>query len=306
MKNTALLIVNPNSSKGKGRIKAKEIISYFKEKDFCFEECHTTCSGHAESLAYEGAKKGYGTIVAVGGDGTVNEVLNGIMKSGCGDKVKMGIVPTGRGNDFAWCAAIPTDTKKAAEIVMSGEARPTDVGICVGTDNEEGRYFFNGTGFGFEPMVNFKASGYKNLNGMPSYIAAFISILFNPPKGYKLRMTVDGEERVISTQQVSVANGIRMGSAFKLAPQAEIDDGKLDLMYTNRICLGLSLIGLVVKFLGGKVGKDKKTFTYMNVEKVTIEADEKVLPAHSDGEVFTKAGDSFSLEVVPGAIALLR
>ncbi len=306
MKERTLLIVNPNSSKGKGQRKAKEISSYFREAGFAFDLALTKKEGHAESLALEGASKGYGTIVAVGGDGTVNEVLNGIMKSGCNDKLKMGIIPTGRGNDFAWCAGIPTDSSKAADMIMKGDAKLTDVGVCVGTDNENGRYFFNGTGFGFEPIVNFKASSYKNLNGMPSYIAAFLSIVFNPPLGYKLRMTVDGEERVVSTQQISVANGIRMGSAFKLAPNAKIDDGKLDLMYTNKICKGFSLIALVLKFLTGKIATDRKSFTYMNVEKVSIKAESPVVPAHSDGEVFTKAGDSFDLEVVAGAIALIR
>ena len=306
MSNSVLLIVNPNSSKGKGSKKAAELTKYFKEKHYGYDEVHTTGIGHAEALACNAVKKGYDTIIAVGGDGTVNEVLNGIMKSGLNDKVKMGIIPTGRGNDFAWCAGIPTDTQAAADLIIKGSCKKTDVGVCFGTDNEDGRYFFNGTGFGFEPMVNFVASEFKRLNGMPSYIAAFLKILMKPPKGYKLKMTIDGEVRVVSTQQVSVANGIRMGSAFKLAPNAEIDDGKLDLMYTNKICTGFSLIALVIKFLSGKVSTDKKAFTYMNAKKVELEADSLVVPAHSDGEVFTKAGDKFSLEIVPGAIALFR
>lgn len=306
MKQRALLIINPNSSKGKGEKKAKEVISYFEKSGFLFDAVYTTGMSHAEKLAFDGAKKGYGTIVAIGGDGTVNEVLNGIMKSGCNESVKMGIIPTGRGNDFAWCVNIPTDTESAAKIVVDGASKPTDVGICKGTDNEDGRYFFNGTGFGFEPIVNFKASGYKRINGMPSYIVAFLSILMDPPEGYRLEMTIDGEKRVVSTQQVTVANGIRMGSAFKLAPCAKIDDGKLDLMYTNKICKGLSLIALVIKFLGGKIASDKKSFTYINAERITIEAESAEVPAHSDGEVFTKAGQRFELEIVPKAIALLR
>lgn len=306
MKNSTLLIINPNSSKGKGKKKAEFLARYFAEKKYEYDEIYTIGMGHAKQLACDAVKRGYSTIVAVGGDGTVNEVLNGIMKSGESSKVRMGIIPTGRGNDFAWCAGIPTDTKIAADMVIEGKTKPTDVGLCVGTDNEDGRYFFNGTGFGFEPMVNFVASEFKHLNGMPSYIAAFLKILANPPKGYNLKMTVDGEEMQISTQQVSVSNGIRMGSAFKLTPKAKIDDGKLDLMYTNKLCKGFSLLSLVIKFLGGKVATDKEFFTYINVKKVSIVADSPVVPAHSDGEVFTKRGDKFDLEIVPSAINLIR
>lgn len=302
-----LLIVNPEASKGKGRKKAKEICKYLERNHLKFATIFTSGKGHAEQLALKGAKDGYHKIVAVGGDGTVNEVINGIMRSGLSDKVKMGIIPIGRGNDFAWVCGIPKNTKKAVALISQGEGKKTDVGFCYGPDRPEGMYFLNGAGFGFEPMVNFKAMEYPKLNGMPSYIVAFIWMLKHYPDGYKIKMTLDSaEEKFVTTQQISVANGIRMGSMFKMTPNAVIDDGKLDLMFTNNPLKGLGIISMVCRFFMGAQTKDKENFTYLNVSKIEIEGDQANIPVHLDGEVYSKNVRKATIEIRSSAIELLR
>lgn len=299
-----LLIINPHASKGKGEHKAKKIGDYFKKHNIPCLIAYTLGEGHAEKLASAGIANGFRCIVAAGGDGTVNEVLNGIMRSGRND-ITMGIIPIGRGNDFAWAAKIPSDIYKAADMIISRKSRPCDVGICRGDGQKDGKYFLNGTGFGFEPMVNFRAMKYKHLNGFPSYIVAFLYCLKNPPKGYSVTINADGREYKLKTQQISVANGIRMGGGFKMAPLAKLDDGVFDIMFPNREYKGLALIKLAIGFLKGKQVNDHCNFSYFNAEKVSIEVESKDVPVHSDGEVFTYGGGSFSLEILPAALSLI-
>ena len=305
-KRNVLLIINPNASKGKGEAKAKKIAELFSSQGVMCTTAYTVGPGHATKLAKSGVENGFREIVAAGGDGTVNEVLNGIMQSENHEGVKMGIIPVGRGNDFAWMAKIPTDMAKAVKIIVDGEAKSTDVGFGKGRRREEGLYFLNGMGFGFEPMVNYKAQEYKHINGMASYVVAFIWIVMNPPKPYSITLDLDGQKETLECQQISVNNGRRMGSSFHLTPRAEIDDGLFDVMNTTRPFLGLKLIRMVISFLRGAVLKDKEHFTYRNARKVIIDCTEPVVPAHADGETFTMGDDHFELEILPGAIDLFR
>lgn len=302
-----LLIINPNASKGRGRKSAKLIQGIFKERGRQCTVAYTKGAGHASILAKKGVQYEYKVIIAAGGDGTVNEVLNGIMSSGGSANVTMGIIPIGRGNDFAWCAGIPQTLEDAIDLIIKGESRPVDVGICKGTDHPNGMYFLNGTGFGFEPMVNFRAMEYTKLNGTLSYIAAFFYVLRHFPKPYHLSVSIDdGEEFTLDTQQFSVLNGKRMGASFVLGPRASINDGLFDIFYANRpFRARRDLIIAVLEFFRGAHIKDKDRFTYLRAWRVRISSDTPSVIAHSDGELFTKNGRSFFVEILPGALKLI-
>lgn len=303
MNTSALVVINPNASKGRGENKAKKISEYFRNAGWNCTIAYTQGIGHAEKLARSGAENGFKTIIAAGGDGTVNEVVNGIVRSG--KDVNMGVIPVGRGNDFAWVAGIPTDWKKASDLIINGAPIKTDVGHAKGTTAD--KYFLNGMGFGFEPMVNFRAQEYKHLNGMISYVAAFISVLMNPPKGYEVSMSLDGgEPKRFKTQQISINNGRRMGSSFLMTPKAEIDDGLLDFMFTNRLYKGFGLIGLVLKFFKGAMVTDKENFSYGNAKKVVLDVYGSGAVSHVDGEEFEREGNYFEIEILSSAINLYR
>ncbi len=306
MKDNILLIINPNASKGKGRKKAKRIKDIFALHGRQCAVAYTSGRGHAEKLAKSGVESGIRTIVAAGGDGTVNEVINGIMKARGHENVAMGIIPVGRGNDFAWIAGIPNNLEKAIDIILSNEPKLTDVGHAKGTDRERGVYFLNGMGFGFEPMVNFLAQDYRHLNGMASYIAAFIHMLFNPPKGYRMHVKIDDEEFDLVSQQFSCNNGRRMGSSFLMTPLALIDDGYLDYMYTKKLFKGFGLIKMAIRFLRGAMVTDKENFSYGKAKRVEITSDRDLIVSHVDGEEFSRKGKHFVMEILPSAIKLFR
>lgn len=302
-----LLIINPNASKGKGRKKAHDIRDLFKAGGRQCTVAYTSNPGHAERLAAKGMVYGYKEIIAAGGDGTVNEVVNGIMKSRKASSVSMGIIPIGRGNDFAWAAGIPANIEKAVNLILSHKARPVDVGVAKGPEYPDGMYFLNGTGIGFEPMVNFRASEYRYLNGMPSYIMAFFGILKNFPSPYHLQVEIDGKEFALDTQQFSILNGRRMGSAFILGPKAKIDDGVFDIMYVKKpIVTRGSLISAVLCFLRGAHVRDAEHFVYMNARKVRLQASENVMQIHCDGEAFSHEGRWIECEILPGILNLYR
>lgn len=299
-----LLIINPNASKGKGRSKAKEIKALFQEKGRECTVAYTRERGHAESLAHRGAVYGYSMIVAAGGDGTVNEVASGILRSG--KDIPFGIIPIGRGNDFAWIAGIPMKTKEAVELIVRGNVSRIDVGLCRGDAHPEGMYFLNGAGFGFEPMVNFRAMEYKHLNGMPSYAVAFIYLLRHLPKPYDITLKIDGNEQQLMTQQISICNGRRMGSAFMMAPKARIDDGLFDVMYTKHPIQRKGLMKAVLEFFRGAHVNDTELFAYTNARNVEIISADPVVESHCDGEVFSRTGLRFSITILPSALGLVR
>lgn len=299
-----LLIINPNASKGKGRHRAHEIRELLAGYGRACTVAYTREPGHARNLARRGASYGYRVIVAAGGDGTVNEVLNGIMHSGVSG-ISMGIIPIGRGNDFAWMAGIPSNAAEAARVIALSEPRPVDAGVCISPEHPDGMYFLNGTGFGFEPMVDFRAMGYRHLNGMLSYAVAFLYILRHPPKACHVSMEIDGSTVSVETQQISVCNGRRMGSAFIMAPIALIDDGKLDVVFTNHPLERMGLVKAVAAFFRGKQTTESQLFTYLRASRISIESSGD-LPVHCDGEVFTAAGRVFTLRVLPGALSLIQ
>lgn len=298
-----LLIINPNSRKGKGKEKARQIRDVFEAHSIAIDVAYTEGPGHAEELAYSGCGKGYTTIISAGGDGSMNEVLNGIMKSSRRDEVKLGIIPLGRGNDYAFSLGLPTDVRKATEVIINGNTRKVDCGETTDRKADRKYYYLNGNGFGFEPMVNHQAMQYKHLNGMPSYVVAFMGIMMHPPKPYNVTITTELETVHVQTQQISVCLGRRMGSAFMLAPSAVIDDGLFDLMYTKHPLTRFSLLGCVLQFLRGVHVNNHETFHCANVRHVEIEAEIADMTSHIDGEMIAVAsGQSYSIEMLEKAV----
>ncbi len=301
-KDRVFVIINPHASKGRGAGKAEKIRACFEEHGIHADFYLTKCENDGERAGLEACLKGYSSVVAAGGDGAVNEVVNGIMKSGT--DTKMGIIPLGRGNDFAWMAGIPSDITQAVQLIARRQARKIDVGYLEGGRFPEGRYFLNGTGFGFEPAINFKAAEYKHLNGMPSYIVAFFHCLLHLPSSYKVKMTIDGRTFNLESQQISVSNGRRMGSAFILAPHAVLDDGLLDVVFSNRPVVRREVIPMVLSFFRGT---QLETCSFMQEERgkeIIIESAEDNMKIHTDGEFVSLSADKCRVKLLPSSLNL--
>ncbi len=184
--------------------------------------------GHAIELTGRAVADGYEVIVAAGGDGTSNEVINGMMlakRAGVGSAV-MGVLPVGRGNDFAFSMYIPTDWKKAADLLMNPPRKPLDIGFVISEYFPDGRYFGNGVGIGFDAVVGFVAARSK-LSGIMSYLVAAIKTIYIFYTAPKVRVELDDRELTLNTLMVSIMNGRRMGEASRWRPSRKATMGFL-------------------------------------------------------------------------------
>ena len=304
MKKTSniLCILNPNASKGQAITKVDKIKESFRKRNQSVDIIFTSQRKQAITLALQGADEGYDVIIAAGGDGTVNEVANGILKS---DKSpSFGIIPIGRGNDFAYTANIPCDVDKAVDLILSSPATDIDVGLLYGKDAADGRFFINGAGMGFEPEVNFKASSYKHINGVTSYLLAFLHCFCFIPKPYDIEMRVDDKNINLKTQQISICNGRRMGGAFIMGPRAIINDGKLDVVYANRPLKRLEITRLALRFFSGTQLKSKY-MDMLNAESVVdIKSARAEMKIHVDGEEISRDAAFCRIEMVKKGLRL--
>lgn len=301
-----LVILNPNAAKGKTAGKQEEIVRHLSAGGFSCTVARTGKEGDASRLAYEATVSGIPTVVAAGGDGTVNEIADGMLRASRERNLPtptLGIVPIGRGNDFAWSLGIPVSIPKACRIIIGRKRRVIDTGLSKGGRYPEGRYFVNGEGIGFEPLVNFTASGFRHVSGTLSYILALIRILIRYPDPMRIRMTVDGKESVVRTQQISICNGRRMGSAFLMGPDAVVDDGVFDIVYANRPIASGCLLPIALHFFNGSQVR-LSSFSVIRGTSVSLVSEDNPMPVHVDGEEISRSCMEIRVQLLAKSLAV--
>ncbi len=298
-------IVNPVAGQGSGRLALPELERLSAGNSMDCEIVSTERPGHAIDLANEAASAGFETVVAVGGDGTSNEVLNGLMKSWCQGyrSTKMGIIGIGRGNDFAYGFGIPSGLQSGFQIILDGQYRHMDVGLVIGGDYPEGRYFGNGVGIGFDAVVGFEAMKLTHLHGFMNYVVAAlrtIFLFFNAPL-----VQIEYSDKIITqpSLMVSIMNGQRMGGGFMMAPDAITDDGMLDLCIAGQLSR-IGILTMIPRFMKGTQATQPQIKT-ARTAKVRVTALEGVLPAHADGETICTAGKELQVEMIKQPLEIL-
>jgi diacylglycerol kinase (ATP) len=298
------IIVNPTSNRGYGLESIPLIKQYLEHRKIDFNIIQTQFPGHAIDLASQ-ATRDSDVIVSAGGDGTANEVINGIMQSTkSGDRRPvMGVLPVGRGNDFAFSMGIPINLEAACNCLADGITRPIDIGIAYGDNFPNGRYFGNGVGVGFDAVVGFEALKMKKLKGFASYIVAALKTIFIYFKAPELEIETDRESIRMNSLMVSIMNGIRMGGGFFMAPMGDPGDNHFDLCCVKAVSK-LGTFPLVAKFMKGTQDGDKSV-SFLKANKVTIRAIKGSIPAHADGETVCTAGSEIKVELLPHQIQLI-
>ena len=299
-----LIILNPTAGKGSAGKKKAEILAYLTSLGLEFDLVETERPGHGIELTGRAVADGYQVIVAAGGDGTSNEVINGLMlakRAGVGSAV-MGVLPIGRGNDFAYSMYIPADWKNAADLLVSAPRRPLDVGFVISEFFPEGRYFGNGVGIGFDAVVGFVAAR-SSLSGIMSYLVAAIKTIYIFYTAPKVRLELDDRELTLNTLMVSIMNGRRMGGSFQMAPESKSDDGVFDLCIAGEVSRG-KIFAMIPKFMKGTQSADPAV-QFFHSRNVTATAVEGSLPAHADGETLCVEGQRLVVELLPGQFDLI-
>ncbi|HEY92494.1 MAG TPA: diacylglycerol kinase family lipid kinase [Dehalococcoidia bacterium] len=298
----AKVIVNPVAGAYSTRRKWPRISKLLRHVGLSFDYEYTEGVGHAIELARAAASDGYRYVVAVGGDGTVNEVANGILYSTGSSNTSLGVVSTGTGSDFARSVGIPRDYNSACSFLTSSQRLLIDVGVVEYKSKGQAlqRFFINAAGVGFDAAVVETTERLpKYFGGTIPYVAGLLRTLF----GYENKSVVVHlgnkveDKRVLS---IVVANGCYFGGGMYMAPQAELNDSLLDVMTVGDIGKFELLKALPTVYKGTHINHPK-----VRMEKathITIESSERVL-VHADGELLGEGPASFWL--MPAALSIV-
>jgi diacylglycerol kinase (ATP) len=286
------IIANPNAGSA-GEIAAlRELLEELPETSVRF----TKKSGDARRLAREAVRQGAERVVAAGGDGTLNEVVNGMAVDF--GRSQLGLLPLGTGNDFARSIHVPADIEAALAVLAAGRTRAVDVGRA--RIGRKVRHFLNVAAGGFGGHVSEKADEVKDRWGPLAYLRAALGTL---PKltGFNARIELDDSERLeVETYNVVVSNGRYVAAGIPVAPQAELDDGLLDLMVVPTASLP-KLALLVPQVLRGR-HTESDLLLFRRARRIRIESDPP-LSFNTDGEL---VGDQPALfEILPRALEVV-
>ena len=299
------IIVNPISGRGAGAESVQPIHQELRSHQLDYDLVLTKRPWHAAELARQAVSDGFGAVVAVSGDGTANEVINGLMQAknqGLGEAA-MGHLPVGRGNDFGYGIGVPTSLAEGCQVLADDRRLRIDIGKVTGGLFPQGRYFGNGVGIGFDAVVGFEAVKLKRLTGFPSYIVAALKTIFLYYKAPLARVEYDGVITEMPVLMVSVMNGRRLGGGFMLAPEGKIYDGCFDLTLVREVNQ-LAIFALLFKFMGGTQAGHPAVHTHQ-AKNIKVTALKGVLPAHGDGETLCIDGTQINLEIIPQALEVL-
>ncbi|MEJ2550385.1 MAG: diacylglycerol kinase family lipid kinase [Anaerolineales bacterium] len=299
------LIVNPISGRGAGVEAIPMLRQELSSAGLDFDLELTQRPWHAAELARSAVGGGCEHVVAVGGDGTANEVLNGLMQArdaGEGSAV-MGVIGIGRGNDFAYGMGVPVGLKEGCEILCQGYRRTVDVGCVTGGLFPNGRYFGNGVGIGFDAVVGFEALKMKRLTGFLSYVVAALKTMFLYYKAPTVRIEYNEEKIEIPALMVSIMNGRRMGGGFMMAPQGIIDDGQFDVCIAEEVGKA-TIFALILRFMQGTQASHR-AIRVGRTDEISVSALRGSLPAHADGETLCTEGDRLTMKIVPRQLEMI-
>jgi YegS/Rv2252/BmrU family lipid kinase len=299
------IIVNPISGRGNGARSIPQIESFLRSRALDFELILTERSWHAVELAEQATLDGFDVVVAAGGDGTANEVLNGLMsaKNAGARCPALGVLCVGRGNDFAFSMGIPTELEAGCQTLAGNHRKSIDIGQVSGGLYPQGRYFGNGVGIGFDAVVGFEALKLKRLHGFPSYLVAALKTIFLYFQAPQVQIAFDDQKIELSALMVSIMNGRRMGGGFMMAPQGLADDGLLDICIARQVTRP-QIFALIAKFMQG-TQDEHPAIQRVHTSKLQVTAVQGVLPAHADGETLCTDGTELTLELFPHQIDLI-
>lgn len=296
------IIVNPLAGRGHaGRI-IPELTAHLDALDLDFDLIQTTAVGDGIHLAREAADDGYDTIVSVGGDGTTNEVVNGLMARANGQPVgTLAAIPAGSGNDFAVMNGMSEELAAACRTLAGGQTRLVDLGLLT-MDGAVERYFDNNVGIGFDGLVAKETRKFRFIRGLLLYMVVVLKTILFTLQPIRVRLTCDDREMTLHPLMVVVSNGPREGGGFFVAPGARYDDGYFDVMVADKMPR-LVMLGLIPRFLKG-THVDHPKIQIIRARHVVIESEE-ILHFHVDGEILREEAHRLEMRMVPGMLRMI-
>ena len=298
----ARIVLNPAAGATDFHRHLSQAVEYLEECGWQVDQQKTRSRGDGIDLAREAADAGYDVVIAVGGDGTINEVVNGL----AGSQTAMGIIPAGTGNVYAadvgipiWSPLRPMAVREAAKIIQGGQRCAIDLGR-VKFSNGQQRYFFMWCGVGLDAAVtNEVTSDQTRRLGFVAWVMAGVMVAINY-LGHSSHVTVDKRRERMRMLSAIISNGQLYGRVLRFAPQAKMDDGLLDLTVFEGYGI-LSTIRHLAILLLGQNARDPTVHQYVG-QSISIKT-RRPLPVHVDAEPMGTT--PVQIEVVPQALTVI-
>jgi diacylglycerol kinase (ATP) len=294
-----LVLLNPAAGAGAARDAAPRVEAFAAQTGWRMELRPTSSAEDLSMKARTGLAEGYGRILALGGDGTLQQIVNAV---GVGQNVVLGVLPAGGGNDLAQFLGLPLDPVLAAKLLLEGEVRSLDAARVQTSDGKQ-RLYVGGGGVGLDAQAaQFAGGAYRNIRGRSRYVLSAIRALvgFHPLQIRALIESDESSELEANVLVLGVLNTPSYGGGMRVAPGAKTDDGKLDLVVIENLPLFHILRLLPRLIMHGELRT--KRIRCQTIRRIRIET-KTPTRFHGDGEIL--GWTPVEIEVVPNAIRML-
>ncbi len=298
----AKVIINPSAGADKTRKKVPEIERMLREINLDFSSIITEGPGHAVKIAEESVKAGAKMIVSVGGDGTINEVANGIYNAGGLAETALGIVSTGTGADYIRTLGLPRSIDEAVKKLQSPKFNNVDLGklSCMKNGKATERLFVNFAGLGFDAeIVRATSQKYKSLGKVAAYLMALLTILASY-RNKNIKITINGVEETHKICTTIMGNGKYGGGGMMTTPEADISDGLLDVLVVGDLSKPDLLASLPRIYKGTHLTHPKVRLK--KAAEISIKTEE-VMTVQADGDLMGETPVTFS--ILPRALKII-
>jgi len=305
LQNRWFVILNPHAGSGRGKKDQAEILKKLAKADFHFELAISEFPKHIIQLTIDAIEKGFRKLIIAGGDGSLNEAVNGIFQqTACPpEAITVGMIPVGTGNDWIKTFGIPNYYKEAIKILKQEKVMRQDIGRITFTENDGAKicYFANMAGFGFDAMVAAKTNLLKNKgrSGISLYLQALGSSFLNYQTA-KTKIIIDGQEINELIFSVSIGIGKYNGGGMMQAPGAVPDNG----LFQVTIIREIGLFGILRNLAGlysGKFVNDYRVSTY-KAQNISISS-VRDIAGEADGE--TLGDNKFVIDIFSQKLSVI-
>jgi YegS/Rv2252/BmrU family lipid kinase len=296
------VILNPRADHGRAKALKEKLIEWSRPYG-SIEVVETAEPGHAKTLAASAADAGCDIVVAAGGDGTIHEVINGLVRGGRSETT-LGVIPIGSGNDFAYALGLSTDPETAVKRLFTGQPRCIDLARI---EDDKGRYAIvdNGIGIGFDATISIESRNITRIHGFAMYTLATLRTIAFYYQTPHLEIRFDDQQVTQDALLMAIGVGPRAGGGFLITPTASHDDNLLDSCLVNPVGR-LTMLNLLPKVMKGTHVTSKHVTNRRN-QYINIKSN-MPLPIHTDGEIFAYPRDDvrrITITSLPQAINVI-
>jgi diacylglycerol kinase (ATP) len=297
------VIVNPNADLGRAWQAAADLRPVIEEYGGA-NWAGTVYPTHATELALQAATDGYEMVISAGGDGTAHEVVNGLMRAPAEIRPRLGVIPLGSGNDFAFAVGMDKQPAIALQQIFTGQPRLVDIGRLV-DDHGRTEYWDNTVGIGFDTTVTIRSRRFRLLRGFIIYFLAVIQTIILNHDAPLMEIETDREKWKQKNLMLVLCNGGREGGGFNISPQARIDDGILNHMSIQQVSRPM-MFRLLPEVMRGTHARFRQV-RVGECTRLSLSSD-KSLYIHTDGEIYSGFGTNVrqvSFEILPEALQVM-